>query len=296
MKRWQAHLAVFIANVIYGANYSIAKIVTPLYIKPFGFILIRVWITTFLFWIAGYFYRREKIKKEDFKRIILCAATGVAANQLMFFKGLSLTSPINAGLVMISNPIFVLLIAFAVYKEKITRLHIIGILLGIAGCSVLILYGGRNISAAASPLGDLFILINAFSYAVYLVLVKPLMKIYHPVTIMKWVFLIGSIMVTPFGYNEFAEVQWSAFTNEIWMATVFVVIGTTFFAYLFNTLGLITLSASVVSVYIYLQPLLAAGFAILLGKDSLHWIHLLSAAFIFTGVYLCINKPQMAKS
>ena len=296
MKRWQAHLAVLTANVIYGANYSIAKTLTPLYIKPFGFIVLRAWVATLLFWLAGYLFPFEKIRKKDWGRLILCAAFGVAINQLMFFKGLSLTSPINAGLMMISNPIFVLLLAFVLLKETITARHVTGIVLGITGCALLILYGAKSVDVQSSPLGDLCILINAFSYAVYLVIVKPIMKEYHPVTIMKWIFLLGSVMVLPFGYEEFTQVEWSRFDNNMWMAAAFVVIGSTFFAYLFNTLGLITLSAGVVSIYIYLQPLLAAGFAILCGKDSLHWIHLTAAIFIFSGVYLCINRSVVRKT
>ncbi|MEP7263447.1 MAG: DMT family transporter [Bacteroidota bacterium] len=293
MKRWQAHLAVFTANVIYGANYSIAKTVTPLYIKPFGFIVIRAWTAAILFWILGFLFPYEAIKRKDWQRIIICAIFGVAINQLMFFKGLSLTSPINAGLVMISNPVFVILLAFILYKEKITGKHLTGIFLGIIGCTTLILYGASGNKTTASPIGDLCIIINSFSYAVYLVAVKPIMKEYHPVTIMKWVFLIGSIIILPFGYNEFTQIQWSAFTLNTWMATTFVVIGSTFFAYLLNTIGLINLSASTVSVYIYLQPLLAAGFAIMLGKDSLNWIHVVSSIFIFSGVYLCIKRAEV---
>jgi drug/metabolite transporter (DMT)-like permease len=296
MKRWQAHLAVFTANVIYGANYSIAKTVTPLYIKPFGFIVLRAWVATCLFWLAGFFFPYQKIRKADWGRLVLCAAFGVAINQLLFFKGISLTSPINAGLMMISNPIFVLIIAFVLLKEAITLKHITGIVLGITGCALLILYGAKGNLTQSSPAGDLCILINAFSYAVYLVIVKPLMKVYHPVTIMKWIFLLGSVMVLPFGYSEFSQVHWSQFDNSLWMATAFVVIGSTFLAYLFNTLGLVTLSAGVVSIYIYLQPLLAAGFAILCGKDTLHWIHLVAAVFIFSGVYLCINRSFVRKT
>lgn len=296
MKSWQAHLAVFTANVIYGLNYSIAKTVTPLYIKPFGFIVLRAWTATLLFWIAAFLFPDEKIQKKDWGRLVLCALFGVAINQLLFFKGLSLTSPINAGLMMISNPIFVLIIAFILLHDRITYRYVAGIALGITGCAALILYGANASMAKSSPLGDACILINAFSYAVYLVMVKPIMKSYHPVTIMKWVFLIGSVMVLPFGFTELMEVQWQTFDTGLWTATAFVVIGSTFFAYLFNTLGLITLSASVVSVYIYLQPLLAAGFAILLGKDSLQWIHLISAVLIFSGVYLCVNKPEVVRN
>lgn len=294
MKRWQAHLAVFIANLIYGANYSIAKTVTPLYIKPFGFIVLRTAVATIMFWLAGNFFPKEKIRRSDLGRFLGCALFGIAINQLMFFKGLSLTSPINAGLMMISNPIFVLMLSFAFFREKVTLLRVAGIALGISGCIILIMYGGRFSTAVSSPLGDLCILINALSYAVYLVLVKPIMDKYHPITIMKWTFLFGALMVLPFGFNEFNDIEWSTFDNNIWMATFFVVIMSTFFAYLFNTLGLITLSASVVSVYIYLQPLLAAGFALLLGKDSPNFLHLIAAFLIFSGVYLSIRPTVPA--
>ena len=294
MTRWKAHLAVFTANLIYGANYSIAKSVTPLYIKPFGFIVIRAFVATLLFWAIAGFFTKERLMKKDVPVFLACALSGVAVNQLMFFKGLSLTSPINAGLMMISNPIFVLIIAFIFLKNKITWQALTGIALGIAGCSMLLLYGGEYSTEVASTEGDICILINAFSYAVYLVLVKPLMAKYHPLTIMKWIFLFGTVMVLPFGYNEYAEVKWDTFTPGLWMATAFVVIGSTFFAYLFNTIGLISLNPSAVSVYIYLQPLLAAAFAIMLGKDTPNVIHLISALFIFGGVWLCL-RPEATK-
>jgi drug/metabolite transporter (DMT)-like permease len=103
---------------------------------------------------------------------------------------------------------------------------------------------------------------------------------------MKYVFVSGAIMVFPFGFNDFTQIHWNDFTSTIWAATFFVVIGTTFFAYLFNTLALRSLSPGVVSVYIYLQPVMAAGFAMLLGKDQPSIVHLIAAIFIFAGVYL----------
>lgn len=294
MKSWQAHLYVLTANIIYGANYSIAKSITPLYIKPFGFIVLRTLVATILFWAASLFFPKEKLLRKDVWRLLSCAVFGIAINQLLFFKGLSLTSPINAGLMMISNPIFVLVLSFFFLSEQITWQKIIGIAAGISGCVVLILYGGRFSSVKSSSIGDVCILINALSYAVYLILAKPIMRKYHPVTIMKWIFLFGALMVLPFGFQEFDEVKWSSFDSNIWLGILFVVIGSTFFAYLFNTLGLVALSASVVSVYIYLQPLLAAGFALLLGKDVPHVLHLIAALLIFTGVYLCTRPSPSA--
>ncbi|MBK9318239.1 MAG: DMT family transporter [Bacteroidetes bacterium] len=295
-KKVTAHLSVLFANIIYGANYSIAKEVMPSLIKPFGFIVIRVCTAAILFLLTYLLLFREKIERRDWPRLFACAVFGVAINQLLFFKGLSLTSPINSGLMMVTNPIFVLVLSFILLSEPITTRRVIGIACGISGASLLIIFGGHITSGVSNPLGDLYILINSLSYALYLVMVLPLMKKYHPVTIMQAVFLMGSVMVLPFGWGEFTEIQWHTFQTGDWMATVFVVVGTTFLAYLFNTLALRELSAGVVSVYIYLQPLLAAGFAILLGKDQPNVLHLMAAALIFSGVWLTTKSARVKAS
>ncbi len=285
-RSFKAHLAVLTANIIYGANYSIAKEVMPSYIKPFGFIVIRVCVAAILFLVAAKLFFREKIATSDWPRLIACAVFGVAINQLLFFKGLSLTSPINAGLMMVTNPIFVLGLSVMFLREVINLNRIIGIICGISGAVVLIIYGNRFSSVPSDPFGDLCILLNSLSYAMYIILVLPLMKKYHPITIMQIVFALGSLLVLPFGWEEFKSIQWSTFPTNTWWSVIFVVIGTTFFAYLLNTLALRELSAGVVSVYIYLQPLMAAAFAMLLGKDVPNMLHLLAALLIFVGVWL----------
>lgn len=282
----KAHIAVLVANIIYGANYSIAKLIMPAFIKPFGFIVIRVLVSAILFFLSSKIFIREKVEKEDKIKLVLCSIFGVAINQLFFFKGLSLTSPINAGLIMVTNPIFVLLLIAIFLNEKINLNRIIGIIFGITGAVLLIVYGNRFSTNNSNSLGDLFILLNSLSYAIYLVMVKPLMAKYHPLTIMKYIFIVGAFWVLPFGYAQFNEIKWSEFTLELWQALAFVVVGTTFFAYLFNTMALRELSPGTVSVYIYLQPAMAAFFAMALGKDELSLIHILAASFIFVGVYL----------
>jgi drug/metabolite transporter (DMT)-like permease len=220
--------------------------------------------------------------------------TGVAVNQLLFFKGLSLTGPINAGLMMVTNPIFVLLLTAWYFRERISWKRIAGVACGLTGAVLLIRFGPMTGNNLGDPIGDLYILLNSLSYAIYLVLVLPLMQRYHPMTVMHTVFALGLLMVLPFGWEEFSSISWSSFTPEAWWATLFVVVGTTFLAYLFNTLALRSLSPNVVSVYIYLQPLLAVGFAILLGKDSPSLIHLVCAILIFTGVWLTTSSRKAA--
>ncbi len=258
----------------------------PEFIHPFGFIFIRVLFTAFVFWLISLVVKEKKVAREDFIRLFFCALFGVAINQLLFFKGLDLTSPINASLIMTTNPIMVLMVAGILIREKITFQKIIGIVIGISGACLLLLWGKNFSWSQQSALGDSLVLINSLSFGIFLIIVKPLMQKYDTITVMKWVFLFGAFLVTPFGYGEFREVQWQTFATETWLSVAYVVIATTSIAYMLNTYALKNLSPSSVSIYIYLQPLFATFFAILLGKDQLQALHFISAALIFTGVYL----------
>lgn len=291
-KSLKAHLALFGANLIYGINYTIAKDVMPQYLQPSGFVVFRVLGASLLFWVLGSIYKNEIIEKKDWFRLILSAVFGVAINQLFFFEGLSRTTPINAGILMVLTPILVLVISNIILREKITFLKIAGIATGISGALFLLLSKGKGSFGNDTFLGDIFIFLNAASYAIYLVIVKPLMFKYHPVTVMKWVFLLGLPMVSPFGFNEFSSIAWNNIPSLIYFEIFYVIVFTTFFAYLLNTFGLHHMNPSVVSIYIYLQPLLAAFIAVILGKDALDFTKVVSAVLIFTGVYLVSYIPN----
>lgn len=280
-----AHLSLLGANLIYGANYSIAKLVMPEFIKPFGFVLLRCLGAVLLFWLVR-FLVNEEIDRKDLPKLVLCALFGIAINQLLFLKGLALTHPINASILMTATPILVLVMAAFIIRERVTKLKMLGVVLGMTG-ALMVITSGKTISFDSDTfVGDVLIFINAASYGVFLVLVAPLMTKYNPLTVMRWVFSLGLIMVIPFGWHELGEVQWHTFPGHIWASTVFVVVGLSFFAYLFNSIGLRYLSPSVVSIYIYLQPILASLIAIGLGKDSLNWLKVVSTVFIFLGVWL----------
>lgn len=283
------HLAILGANLIYGVNYSIAKDVMPAYIQPFGFIFYRVLGALLLFAFVARFYK-EKIAKKDMLLLAVCGFFGVGLNQLSFFYGLNLTNPINAGIIMVSNPIMVLLASAFILKTRITYLKIVGLILGISGALIILLFKKGFSFGSDTIIGDSFILLNSASYAVYLVLVKPLMSKYKPITVVTWVFGFGFLFVMPFGFSEISEIDWSSFTPDIWWKFGFVIVATTFLTYLFNIYGLQRLNPSVVSTYIYLQPLIAAFYSISLGKDSFTWIKFIAAILIFSGVYL-VSKP-----
>ncbi|HWB65062.1 MAG TPA: DMT family transporter [Chitinophagales bacterium] len=279
------HILLFIVNLFYGAGFTVSKMVMPEYIGPFGFIFIRVSVTTILFFILHYFWLNEKVERKDFLLLAVCALFGVVINQEMFFLGLSITTPINASLIMIMAPILVFVISFLLSYEKITWQKILGLIMGASGA--LVILGGKGFTFSGKTLpGDLFVLINATSYAIYLVIVRPLMKKYHPLTVIKWVFFFGLGPVIIFGYRQIMQVQWHTFTWHIWLGLLFIVFCVTFLAYLFNIIALREVHSSVVGAYIYLQPILATIISISLGKDKLCSEKILSAVLIFGGVYL----------
>ncbi len=264
----------------------------PEFIKPFAFIFIRVSVTTTLFFILHFFWLKEKVDRKDFLLMAACGLFGVVINQEMFFMGLSRTTPINAALIMIMTPILVSLISFFLAHETATWQKVLGIIFGASGAAVII--GGKGFSFnGETVLGDFFILINATSYAIYLVMVRPLMKKYHPLTVIKWVFAFGLIPVTLFGFKQFGEIQWQTFSAQTWLAVAFIVICVTFFAYLLNIIALREVHSSIVGAYIYLQPVLATLISIGLGKDQLTGTKIFSAILIFTGVYLVSFAGQI---
>jgi len=295
-KNFLAHSAILLANLIYGINYTFAKDVMPGYIEPFGFILLRVLGALPLFWLISALGPREKVSRKDLGRLALCGFFGVAANQLMFFAGLNITTPINAAIIMTTNPILVLIAASFILNQKITKTKILGIFLGIVGASALILFKGNLRIDNGAWIGDLLIFLNSMAYGVYLVLVAPLMGKYKPITVIKWVFAFGTLYVIPFGFNQFSEIQWSTFTLDVALKAGFVVFFTTFIAYLFNVFGLKYLKPSTVSTYIYSQPVFAAIVAILLAKDEITITKVIAAGFIFTGVYLVSKKSHQKES
>ena len=294
----KAHLALFLVNVFYGASHVIAKGIMPDFLTPNVFILFRVVGATFLFWIITFFFVREKIDRSDYKRLALCGLFGVAINQLFFFHGLNLSSSINSGIIMTINPILVVILSFFLLKESITKTKVIGIVLGATGAILLTLAGGTG--KGDSTLGDFFLFINAASYAVYLVIAKPLMKKYQPLTVITYVFTFGLcfILLFPPTLSELFTTDYSTFTPSIIAKIVYVIVGVTFLTYLLTMYGLKYLSPAISSSYIYLQPVLVVFFAFFLASigmadDYTHTItfsKIMYMLLIFTGVYTISKK------
>ena len=293
-KKIIAHIALFSANLIYALNYTFAKdVMSEDHIGPSGFILLRVIGAIFLFGACYFFFIKERVHKKDIFSFAICGLFGIAINQLLFFQGLHLSTPINAAIMMTSTPILVILISALLGKEQITFQKILGVTLGCFGAVVLILSGGDFSASTDYTKGNLFVLINAASYGIYLILVQPLMRKYHPITVMAMVFFFGIFYVLPFGYEELISVEWNSFSTKIIWEVVFVVVCTTFFAYFFNSSALKYLDASAVSIYIYLQPVLASLIAISLQSDQINETKILSCILIFFGVYLVSKQKNL---
>jgi drug/metabolite transporter (DMT)-like permease len=288
--RTLALIAATLVSIIYGVTFTIAKDVMPEFIGPYGFILLRVGGSVLLFWMISFIGPKEKIQLADYPRIVAAAFFGVAFNMLTFFKGLSYTSPIMGAVLMVTTPIIVLVLSSIIMRERMAKGRVLGIIIGLIGTAILILYGESLINAPNATLGNLLVFVNAVSYAFYLIVVKKLMDRYNAFTFVKWIYLFGFIMVLPFGWDELNVVQWPELPEAVYWKMAFVVVFSTFLTYLLNLLSMRELKPTTVAVFIYLQPLFASVFAIAVGKDQLTMIKLFSALMIFAGVYLVIRK------
>jgi drug/metabolite transporter (DMT)-like permease len=288
-----AHGALFLVNTLYAASHVIAKGVMPDYLTPNVFILLRVVGATVLFWLIWLLGKREVIAKKDIPLVALCALFGVAINQLFFFHGLNLSSSINSGIIMATNPMLVVVLSYFLLKEALSWKRTTGILIGAIGAILLTLKGGTG--KGDSVLGDTFLFINALSYAFYLVLVKPLMKSYSPLTVITYVFSFGMLYVLMFPptITDLSQTDFSRIPTSAWWIILYVIVGVTFLTYLLTVYGLKYVSPSVSSVYIYIQPVLVIVFTFLffyLGMvdftQTITAEKVMYMLMIFFGVYL----------
>jgi drug/metabolite transporter (DMT)-like permease len=261
-------------------------------IGPNAFIVLRVSGALALFFLVSFKFL-EIPKLRDIPLFLFCGLTGVATNQLFFFNGLSLTTPVNASIIMCTNPILVAILYFVGKRKWPSLMTASGILLGSIGALGIILLRAPFEASADYLRGDLYILINSLSYGLYLTTAPRLMKKYKPITAITWVFACGLIFILPIGYSDASAIAWGTLTPLHWMSLAFIIIAVTFLTYLMNIYALSKVSPTVTSAYIYLQPLLAGVFAFLfagIGNQdhtaSITVEKILFALLIFAGVYL----------
>ena len=291
-RHW-AFLAAFVVQLIYGVTFTFANdVIDGGYIKPFGFILLRIIGATLLFWIFSLFVPKQKIAAKDFLIFFAASIFGIALNMLTFFKGFEYTTPIHASVIMTVVPIVVLVLSAVFLKERITSIKYLGIFMGFSGALILSMYGKSAQAGDNVLLGNLLVLINAISYSIYLIIIKRLTAKYHPFTFIKWLFLFGFFLVLPFGFSELKDVEWQTFPTYTLFSVIFVVVCATFLTYLLNPLALTKLKATTLSSFLYLQPVVALIFALIMGSDTLGIVKITAAILIFIGVYLVTKKPK----
>lgn len=287
-----AHLAIIGGNIFFGINYAVAKGVMPNYLKPNGFTLLRIATAFTLFYLLSLATKNEKIDRKDYPRFIFAGLLGVAFNQFIFLNGLNFTSPIDSSIITTINPILVMIIASMAIGEKITFKRIIGLIIGASGALLVILNRGVISFSSDHFLGNVMVFLSTTAYAGYLVIVKPLMQKYDPITVMKGVFFVGLIFLTPLGCSDLLRNNWSAIPPSIWGSILFVLLGSTFLAYLLMSIGLRQVRATTVSIYNYSQPVIASFVAVIVGQDIVDAPKIIALVLVFVGVFL-VSRPSV---
>mgnify|MGYP000894767061 CR=1 FL=1 len=284
MNNRRAILALVATSLIFGLNYTVAKSLMPHFVSPPQFMLFRLGGSLLVLWpvyLLGGF--KQKIVKTDYLRLFLVSLTGITLNQILFFEGLSRTSPVDTSIIHACSPILVMVFAAILLKERFTIRKGVGILLGATGAIWLVILGTQE-TAQGTTIGNILILLNIASYSLYLVLVKPLMRSYSALTVIVYSFTIGLLLVMP--YILIDETPWrvALFTPKAWIALLYVIYITTLLAFLLTNWALQHVTATLAGYFIYLQPVIATTVALLTGQDHFDYRKVVAACVIFTGI------------
>lgn len=288
-----AHAALTAVALIYAGNYFIAKEVFQ-QLSPAGAVALRTGGSAFIFFlVAASTSQLQKItNRSDLIRIMACALFGAVLNQNFFFAGLNRTTEVNAAVIMTTTPVMVFLVAVFLNTEKLTWIKIAGLGIALAG-AVILTINGRDVSLGMDTMtGDLLILANASSYAIYLVLVKPLMARYNVFTIMTWLMGLAAIINVPFGIPDIMAAEWQTMSSTTFWGIAYLIIAVTNLAYGLNAYGLTRVSPSAVGVYIYLQPVIVSVLAAFLPNKGITWVQLGCMLFVCVGVGLVAYRKK----
>lgn len=297
-EKLKGHILILITNILFAVNMPVSKYLLPTHVPPEGLTIMRMSFACVMFWIVSLFTRKERVPLRDLGMLFICALCGVGFNQGLFIIGLNRTSPVDASIIATAVPIFVMLLAAIILKEPITRKKAFGVLLGVSGGLLLVFSSVHTMSTGNSSLdGDLMIIVSGLMYAIYLVYSKPLTLRYSAVTMMKWMFLFTTLAILPFTFRfvinapVFHEPEWDF---KALSAVFYVLFGATFLPYLLIPMSLKRIRPTTVSMYNYIQPIVASLIAVMIGQDSFSIEKLLSAMLVFSGVYLVTQSKSRA--
>lgn len=296
-EKLKGHILILITNILFAVNMPISKYLLPTHVPPEGLTIMRMGFACVMFWLVSLFLKQEHVPLKDLGLLFICALCGVGFNQGLFIIGLNRTSPVDASIIATAVPIFVMLLAAAILKEPITGKKAFGVLLGASGGLLLVLSSTQLATGTSSLDGDLMIIVSGLMYAIYLVLSKPLTLRYSSVTIMKWMFLFTTATLLPFTYQYVlsAPVFHESVRNWKALSAVFYVLfGATFLPYLLIPMSLKRIRPTTVSMYNYIQPIVASLIAVMIGQDTFSGQKFISALLVFTGVYLVTQSKSRA--
>lgn len=293
-KFW-GHTALFAANLIFGINNPIASVLMPEVIDPFALIFFRFAGGMVLFWLASLFVKSEKVTKADKFQLFLASIFALTLNQIPFFYGLSVTSPIDASIVVTMLPIATMVLAAVFLKEPITQMKVTGVLVGATGALLIVFNSAGHASGNGNMTGNLIVFLAVVSFGIYLTVFKKLISRYHAVTVMKWMFLWGTLTGLPFCYQSLTTLQVDLFTVENWLSIGYVIVFSTFIGYLLLPVGQKSLRPTTLSMYNYMQPVVASIVAISAGIDTFGYQQALAGLLVFAGVYIVTQSKSRAQ-
>lgn len=286
---------MFSANVIFGLNIPVSRTLMPEILSPYTLTFFRLGGGMLLFWIASVFVKKEHVPAKDLFLLFFASLFGLTLNQLPYFIGLSMTSPIDASIVITMLPILTMILAAMIIKEPITLMKAVGVLVGASG-ALLLVFNSHTVHVGKSNfLGNMIIFGAVASFAVYLTLFKNLITRYSSITVMKWMFLFGTIVCFPFCYKPLIQTDFALLTTGTYWRIGYMVIFATFLGYLFLPLGQKVLRPTTLSMYNYVQPIVASMVAVAIGIDVFGVEKALSSVLVFAGVYIVTQSKSRAQ-
>ncbi len=290
------HLACFAAYAIFGFNIIVCKDLTGGHlISPFAIFTIRSIGAGLLFWLISFFQPKEKVEKRDFVKIFAAAFLGYFVTQLTFLVAIPDVTPMHCSIISSISPIFTMFIAAIVLHEPLTWQKAGGVAISLAGILFLIFNNAFSAGGVVESKlsGILLMVLNCLSFSLYLGVFRPVIEKYAVVTFMKWIFLFSFLMSIPFSFSELMVIQWNSIpTIQLWELSYLIVFAT-FFSYYLIPFGQKRIRPTLVSMYSYIQPIIATVISIIIGMDMLTWQKVIATALVFSGVFI-VNKSRSA--
>ena len=296
--KWGGHLAALTVYIIFGINPNCSKAVVPEYVSPEVFTALRMLFGTVVFWILSLLTPYERIEKRD-RWLILVSGIVLAGTLVAFAEAFRYTSPCYVSLISATSPLMVMIMAAIFLKEPISWRKSVGVLIGIGGALMIVLFSWK-IDANATPLGLLLCFINILFYTVYLLTTRTISKRYSPITLMKWMFLIGSVICVPMAISSFtpaaSPMLFGPAPAMAWVNLLVVLIFSTVVSYFLLPLSLRAIRPTTVSMYSNLQPVVTACVSIAIGQDIFTWNKPVALVLIVIGVYLVTTSRAKENS